>query len=167
MGSIYIVNYLYNWNRYKIFKNTRTWIKYSVEVSYLISKAIDSNEEKNKFNEIESFLKAIVKKEHYIFELLRQIYSDMDFNNLSDPKKYKTLNEDDILREIILKEFKKYQNQTRYNILENYFTNTLPTLKYKNKHRIINAVKNINDEMEEAQKEFSKLFKVDSYENNR
>ena len=23
----------------------------------------------------------------------------MDFNNLSDPKKYKTLNEDDILRE--------------------------------------------------------------------
>ncbi|MDD7132460.1 MAG: hypothetical protein PUH84_05025 [Firmicutes bacterium] len=91
----------------------------------------------------------------------------MDFNNLSDPKKYKTLNEDDILREIILKEFKKYQNQTRYNILENYFTNTLPTLKYKNKHRIINAVKNINDEMEEAQKEFSKLFKVDSYENNR
>lgn len=74
----------------------------------------------------------------------------MDFNNLSDPKKYKTLNEDDILREIILKEFKKYQNQTRYNILENYFTNTLPTLKYKNKHRIINAVKNINDEMEEA-----------------
>ena len=91
----------------------------------------------------------------------------MDFNNLSDPKKYKTFNEDDILREIILKEFKKYQNQTRYNILENYFTNTLPTLKYKNKHRIINAVKNINDEMEEAQKEFSKLFKVDSYENNR
>ncbi|MCI5677782.1 MAG: hypothetical protein MR263_02735 [Acholeplasma sp.] len=91
----------------------------------------------------------------------------MDFNNLSDPKKYKTLNEDDILREIILKEFKKYQNQTRYNILENYFTNTLPTLKYKNKHRIINAVKNINDKMEEAQKEFSKLFKVDSYENNR
>ena len=35
------------------------------------------------------------------------------------------------------------------------------------KLRIINAVKNINDEMEEAQKEFSKLFKVDSYENNR
>lgn len=67
--------------------------KYSTEVSYLISKAIDSNEEKNKFNEIESELKSIVKKEHYIFELLRQIYSDMDFNNLSDPKKSFALNE--------------------------------------------------------------------------
>jgi len=67
--------------------------KYSAEVSYLISKAIDSNEEKNKFNEIESELKSIVKKEHYIFELLRQIYSDMDFNNLSDPKKSFALNE--------------------------------------------------------------------------
>ena len=67
-------------------------------------------------------------------------------------------------REIVLKEFKKYQNQTRYNILENYFTNTLSTLKYKNKHRIINAVKNINVEMEEAQKEFSKLFQSNEYQ---
>ena len=67
--------------------------KYSEEVSYLISKALDYNEEKNKFNEIESELKSIVKKEHYIFELLRQIYSDMDFNNLSDPKKSFALNE--------------------------------------------------------------------------
>ena len=30
------------------------------------------------------------------------------------------------------------------------------------KLRIINVVKNINDEMEEAQKEFSKLFQVDN-----
>ena len=86
------------------------------------------------------------------------------FERRSKSKKYKTLNEDDILREIILKEFKKYQNQTRYNILENYFTNTLPTLKYKNKHRIINAVKIINVEMEEAQKEFSKLFQSNDYQ---
>ena len=67
--------------------------KYSSEVSYLISKALDNTEEKNKFNEIESELKVIIKKEHYIFELLRQIYSDMDFNNLSDPKKSFALNE--------------------------------------------------------------------------
>lgn len=67
--------------------------KYSSEVSYLISKALDNTEEKNKFNEIEFELKAIIKKEHYIFELLRQIYSDMDFNNLSDPKKSFALNE--------------------------------------------------------------------------
>ena len=73
-------------------------------------------------------------------------------------------NKEIFLREIISKEFKKHQNQTRYNILENYFTNTLPTLKYKNKHRIINAVKSINVEMEEAQKEFSKLFQSNDYQ---
>ena len=37
--------------------------KYSSEVSYLISKALDNTEEKNKFNEIEFELKAIIKKE--------------------------------------------------------------------------------------------------------
>ena len=46
--------------------------KYSAEVSYLISKAIDSSEEENKFNEIESELKSIAKKEHYIFLTLYQ-----------------------------------------------------------------------------------------------
>ena len=107
------------------------------------------------------------KKEYLNNYIYNAIVNHADYLFKSKSKKYKTLNEDDILREIILKEFKKHQNQTRYNILENYFTNTLPTLKYKNKHRIINAEKNKNDEMEEAQKEFSKLFKVDSYENNR
>ena len=63
MGSIYIVNYLYNWNRYKIFKNTRTWIKYSVEVSYLISKAIDSNEEKRVMNLFDYYTGKINKKD--------------------------------------------------------------------------------------------------------
>lgn len=67
--------------------------KYSAEVTYLISKALDYNDEKNKFKEIELDLKTIIKKEHYIFELLRQVYSDMDFNNLSDPKKSFALNE--------------------------------------------------------------------------
>ena len=67
--------------------------KYSEEVSYLILKGLDENYEKNKFNEIENDLKTIIKKNHYVFELLKQIYSDMDFNNLSDPKKSYALNE--------------------------------------------------------------------------
>ena len=104
------------------------------------------------------------KKEYLNNYIYNAIVNHADYLFKSKSKKYKTLNEDDILRAIILKEFKKYQNQTRYNILENYFTNTLPTLKYKNKHRIINAVKNINNEMEEAQKEFSKLFQSNDYQ---
>ena len=44
------------------------------------------------------------------------------------------------------------------SILSNYLSNTVPKLKYQNKYKIINAIKSINAEMEEAQKEFSKLF---------
>lgn len=72
------------------------------------------------------------------------------------------MNQDDILREMILKEYKKNKNQNKYTILSNYLTNTVPKLKYQNKYKIINAVKSINAEMEEAQKEFSKLFQTDN-----
>jgi len=99
--------------------------------------------------------------DNYMFNVIVN-HADFLFKNKS--KKYKTLDEDDILREIILKEYKKYQKQTRYNILENYLSNTVPKLKYQNKHKIINAVKNINAEMEEAQKEFSKLFQSNEYQ---
>ncbi len=99
--------------------------------------------------------------DNYIYNAIVN-HSDYLFKNKS--KKYKTLSEEDILREMILKEYKKYQNQTRYNILENYFTNTIPKFKYQNKYKIINALKNINLEMEEAQNEFSKLFQSNDYQ---
>ena len=34
-------------------------------------------------------------------------------------------------------------------------------MKYKNRYRINQAVKNINDELEDAEKEFDELFKID------
>ncbi len=67
--------------------------KYSEEVSYLISKALDYNYEEDKFKNIEINLQTIIKKNHYLFELVKQIYSDMDFSNISDPKKSFALNE--------------------------------------------------------------------------
>ena len=106
----------------------------------------------------------ISKNEYLDNYIYNAIVNHSDYLFKSKSKKYKTLSEDDILREMILKEYKKYQNQTRYNILENYLTNTLPKFRYQNKHRIINAVKNINLEMEEAQKEFSKLFQSNDYQ---
>ena len=33
--------------------------------------------------------------------------------------------------------------------------------KYKNRYRINQTVKNINDELEDAEKEFDELFKID------
>lgn len=107
-------------------------------------------------------------KENYIDNYIyNAIVNHADYMFKSNSKKYKTLNPDDILREIILKEYKKNKNQNKYTILSNYLTNTVPKLKYQNKYKIINAVKSINAEMEEAQKEFSKLFQTDnSYSKN-
>lgn len=52
----------------------------------------------------------------------------------------------------------KNKGQNRKDILKHYLSNSNPRLRFKNKYTIENAIKNINDEMEEAQKEFSKLF---------
>lgn len=107
-------------------------------------------------------------KENYIDNYIyNAIVNHAVYTFKTNSKKYKTLNPDDILREIILKEYKKNNNQNKYTILSNYLTNTVPKLKYQNKYKIINAVKSINAEMEEAQKEFSKLFQTDnSYSKN-
>ncbi len=102
--------------------------------------------------------------DNYIYNAIVN-HADYLFKNKS--KKYNTLDTDEILKEIILKEFKRNKNQTRYDILNNYLSNNVPKMKYKNKYKIINAVKSINAEMEEAQKEFSKLFETDnSYSKN-
>lgn len=102
-------------------------------------------------------------KENYIDNYIyNAIVNHAVYTFKTNSKKYKTLNPDDILREMILKEYKKNKNQNKYTILSNYLTNTVPKLKYQNKYKIINAVKSINAEMEEAQKEFSKLFQTDN-----
>ena len=76
-------------------------------------------------------------------------------------KKYKTIDVDTLLKLVILKEYKKKKDKSRYKILDNYFKNNMPKLKYQNKYEIINAIKSINKELEQAEEEFSKLFKED------
>lgn len=102
-------------------------------------------------------------KEQYLDNyMFNAIVNHADYLYKSKSKKFKTLNEDEILREIFLKEYKRYKKQTRFNILDNYLSNTIPTKQYQNKYRVRNAIKSINYEMEEASKEFSKLFQVDN-----
>lgn len=105
-------------------------------------------------------------KDKYIDNyILNAIVNHADYFYKTRSRKYQCLDEDELLREIILREFKKNKNQSRYDILTNYLSNTLKVAKFKNKYQIINAIKNINSEMEDAQKEFSKLF--NNYENQR
>ena len=68
------------------------------------------------------------------------------------------IDSNDIIQEIILKHYLDNKKQTRKDILKTYFTNTNSKQKFKNKQEIENAIRNINDEMEKASEEFSKLF---------
>ena len=138
------------------FKNTLDNINdylYKVNVDNKVSNInIDNTLTENKDKYIDNYiLNAIVNHADYFYK--------------TRSRKYQCLDEDELLREIILREFKKNKNQSRYDILTNYLSNTVKVAKFKNKYQIINAIKNINSEMEDAQKEFSKLF--NNYENQR
>lgn len=71
------------------------------------------------------------------------------------------ISENDLLQEIVYTEYKKSKKRTRFNIVTDYLSNVNKNLKFKNKYKINQAVKNINDELEEAQKDFEKLFQND------
>src|SRR5574344_2749227 len=53
---------------------------------------------------------------------------------------------------------KNVKKKSKFNILKNYLSNSNPKSKFKNRYQVENAIRKINDEMEDAQKEFSKLF---------
>lgn len=84
-----------------------------------------------------------------------------NYNYKKESKNITKIKENDIIQEIILKHYLDNKKQTRKDILKTYFTNTNSKQKFKNKQEIENAIKSINDEMNEAQKEFSKLFSND------
>ncbi len=80
-----------------------------------------------------------------------------------ESKNITKIKENDIIQEIILKHYLDNKKQTRKDILKTYFTNTNSKQKFRNKQEIENAIKSINDEIDEAQKEFSKLFISNDY----
>ena len=106
------------------------------------------------------------KNEYMDNYVLNAIVNHANYFYKTKSTKYNMLNEDDLLREIILKEFKKNKRQTRYDILNNYLSNSSLVNKYKNKQKVVTAIKNINNEMEECNKEFSRLFNSD-YDYNK
>lgn len=53
------------------------------------------------------------------------------------------------------------KKRTRYDILSSFLSSKNKSNQFKNKYQVRQAVKNINYELEEAEKEFEKLFKAD------
>ena len=80
-------------------------------------------------------------------------------------KEYKSsIHENDLIKEVIYSNYKK-EKTNKYNILKNYLSlNT--SMKYINRYKINQAVLRINRELEEAEKEFSKLFEEKDYSNS-
>ena len=74
------------------------------------------------------------------------------------------IHEKDIIQEIIYQHYLKNKKQNKKDILKAYLSSNIPKHQFKNKVAIEQAIRNINEEMEEAQKDFSKLFMSDGYE---
>ena len=71
----------------------RNKMSYSSAVCSLSISALNSDDVLDRLSKLESSLNYIIKKLKYISLLDEQIYSDMDFDNLTDPKNSKALTE--------------------------------------------------------------------------
>ena len=127
---------------YRNFKNSLNRINYYFEN---ISK-------KNNIDFIDKSL--INRKRNYIDNY---IYNSIVNHAIYNYRK-KRITEEEIIQEVVYKNYKNNSNYTRFNILTNYLTSK----NFVNKYRIREAVKNINDELEEAQRDFEKLFQSDN-----
>lgn len=109
--------------------------------------------ESNNIKKVDNSL--IKRKEKYLDNyVLNAIANHANYRN-------KKISENDLIQEIIYKNYKKTKSKSRVSILNNYLSNLSDNLRFKNKYQIRQSVKNINDELEEAEKEFEKLFKVE------
>ena len=117
------------------------------------------NNQNNNSSKIENSLTDYKLKyiESYMLNSIVNYSKDL-FNEKS--KKYKTIDINTLLKLVVLKEYKKEKDKSRYKILNNYFKNNIPKLKYQNKYEIINAIKSINKQLEQAEEEYKKLFEA-------
>ncbi len=68
-------------------------ISFSKAVCNLCASALNGNDILDRINKLDKSIEYIIKKQKVIYLLEEQIYSDMDFENVSNPKKSKSLNE--------------------------------------------------------------------------
>lgn len=134
------INSLNEINKYFINLNKRNNIENSFNNNYVVNK--------------EQYL------DNYVFNSIVN-YSKKYYDYKS--KKTKKINSEEIIQEIILKDYIKNKKQSKIDIIKNYLINSTNEMKYKNMYKVKNAIKNINNEFEEAQKEFSKMFQGNDY----
>lgn len=145
-------------NEYANFKNSlnkiNTYFYKIYKDNNIKSITTDSSLVNSKIKYIDNYVyNCIVNHAHYIYN--------------KEKTKNNKISEKDLINEIILKHYIKNKKQTRKDILKNYLSNADRSLKFKMKSEIEKAIKSINEEFEEAQKEFSRLFVVNDKEYNK
>ena len=130
---------------------------------------VSYQEFKNSLNKINEYFKEIAKSNHTdivdtsLIKNKEKYLNNYVLNSIVNHANYinkKKISEEEILQSIAYINYKKHK-QTRFNILSNYLSTLSRSSKFINKYKVKEAVKNINNELEDAQKEFDKLFKVD------
>lgn len=66
-------------------------LSFSKAVCSLCISALNGNEILDRINKIDKSIEYIIKKQQVLHLLEEQIYSDMDFENVTDPKKSRSL----------------------------------------------------------------------------
>lgn len=155
-----IKNYLFSKNNYNFKLEYENFKESLNKINNYFYKINEDNNIKNIF--VDTTL--IDSKDKYMNNYIyNAIVNYANYNYKKETKNITKIKENDIIQEIILKHYLNNKKQTRKDILKTYFTNTSSKQKFKNKQEIENAIRNINDEMDEAQKEFSKLFISNDY----
>lgn len=150
-----IKNYIFskNNNDFKLeYSNFKTSLKKINNYFYKINK-------ENNLKTIKVDESLITSKDNYFNNYVyNAIVNYALYNYKKEISGINKIKENDIIESIILKNYFKNKKQSRKNILTNYLSSSNKKLKYQNKNEVEKSIKNINDEMEEATKEFSKLF---------
>lgn len=66
---------------------------YSKEICNMLEEAISNRVKQEQLNKIQNDNLYILKKVNLTYELIKQVYSDLNFTNITDPKKSYAVNE--------------------------------------------------------------------------
>jgi len=68
-------------------------LSYSSAVCKLCDIALNNIEVLDRLDKIQKVISYSIRKENMTFALVKQLYSDLDFENITDPNKSKSINE--------------------------------------------------------------------------
>ena len=151
------------------------------DLTYEIKSSIFSKRETELYNDYQDFKESLNKINNYFNEVSKSNNSKIFDDSLIKSKQkyldnyvlnaiinyasYKKISDSKIIQEITYRDYKTNKKKSKFNILKDYLSSSNRSSKFKNQYKIKQAVKNINDELEEAEKEFEKLFKEEDRTN--